>query len=187
MIPDNDFYCADGAFFVLFRRTSKDLEPDILFVERVDNHRLDLPGGGVEYSSESNDDAFRDCVIREVFEETGFIPIYKRIAHDAVLRQRVLKPVRMIGSVHLFQYILSKNEVIDEVFVGDETAKIEFINFQDIDFTQTSSISLAARRMVIISMRRYIAAINGGGSQLIRPFIGCLGKPVRLDEDHPWV
>lgn len=174
MNEKQDFYCADGAFVVILRWSDRQNCPSFLLVERRDTGIFDLPGGGVEYDLDLDDDAFIQCAIGEVKQETGLSLCKERTFLDAVLRQRVLEPIRMIGSLHLFHYQLNlTSDVVDEKFTGDETQSIRFVDFLDIDFSDPS-ISPAARRMILIFMKRYDDQAIAAGDA---PFIGCLGKP----------
>jgi 8-oxo-dGTP pyrophosphatase MutT (NUDIX family) len=175
----NDFYCADGASVVILKWSNEQNCPSFLLVQRRDTGIFELPGGGVEYDLDLENDAFIQCAIREVKQETGLSLCKERTFLDAVLRQRVLKPIRMFGSLHLFHYQLnSTSDVIDETFTGEETQSIRFFDLVDIDFSDPS-ISLATKRMILIFMDRYDdqAVVVGDA-----PFIGWLGKPFQYGD-----
>lgn len=152
-----------GCFTVVWNVFDNTLH--VVLVQRVDKPVWELPGGGLELQDVVKDqDPFKNCAIRELFEETGLILDKRNLKDEAVLSQRVAIGNHSIGTGTVFLYSnlhkglkgsFENNDFVSNLqsFRSDETAEV-LVTPIDVDFFAREDVSLATKRMIGIMMKR---------------------------------
>ena len=189
-IPKIPTYETNGANIVLYKMQNGILK--VLLQKGATRKTWELPGGGLQYDRhgshpEGGGENFRQCVSRELREETGITISPGSCILEAQLQQRKrIEPLPdcfVIGMVMLYS-LYFEADMADLTLQISEVSDVKYWDLQDA-LKATSGpdssdqvVLLGHRRMLAIFFQRFVKRQRG--TQTPHPFEADLSETVRL-------